>query len=425
WPTDPDFDGGGQRSPANMLTYYESTGGAQRWLANLSASYDLNSNLTGKATYGLDYSDGSRVTLITGDSRNAGDGVRDYGQGQLNENKTTSNLLELTLNYHKTTGNVTMEVLGGYSVQSFRNKYFWAAARGFDDYSSFSVMEGDLRTSYKAADAAASAIYADYNNWGVADDIRNGEQPSGGFASGINFAEGTLAQSYFPRPAGVSVEAIGANFYDNTDYLQSYFGRGNFTFSEKYLITATLRVDGSSKFGGSNKYGVFPSGAVAWKIHEEGFLPAAFSTLKLRAGYGVVGNQDGLGYGEYIRRERYADVSVGTAREIGVPGTTIQGSVNPELKWESTAQTSIGIDFGFVNERLTGSIDYYVKNTTDLLLRRNAAQPAVASQIFDNLDATVRNKGWELSLGYDFIERDDADFTISGNISHNENELRD
>ena len=425
WPTDPDFDGGGQRSPANMLTYYQSIGSSNRLLANLSASYDVNSNLTAKATYGLDASDGDRVTLITGDSRNAGDGVRDYGQGQLNENKTTSNLLELTLNYHKTTGNITMEVVGGYSVQSFRNRYFWATARGFDDYSSFGAMERDLRTSYNVADGAVSAIYGDYNNWGVANDIRNGAQPSGGFASGINFGEGTLEQSFFARPAGVSVEAIGANFYDNTDFLQSYFGRGNFTISEKYLITATLRVDGSSKFGGDNKYGVFPSGAVAWKIHEEGFLPDAFSTLKLRAGYGVVGNQDGLGYGEYIRRERYADVSVGTAREIGVPGTTIQGSVNPELKWEETAQTSIGLDFGFVNERLTGSIDYYIKNTTDLLLRRNAAQPAVASQIFDNLDATVQNKGWELSLGYDFIEADDADFSISGNVSRNENELQD
>lgn len=425
WPTDPDFDGGGQRSPANMLEYYKSTGETNRLLLNFSANYELNPNLTAKATYGLDRSKGERVTLVTGDSRNAGDGVRDYGQGQLNENITTSNLLELTLNYHKTAGNIQMEVVGGYSIQSFRNNYWWATARGFNDYSTFGAMERDLRGSYNAADAAASGIYPDYNNWGVSNVLEGGTQPSGGFVSGIDFGEGTLQQSYFARPAGVSVEAIGANFYDNTDYLQSYFGRGNFTISDKYLVTLTLRVDGSSKFGGDNRYGVFPSGAVAWKIHEEGFLPDAFSTLKLRAGYGIVGNQDGLGYGEFIRRERYADVSVGSSRQIAVPGTTTQGSVNPGLKWESTSQTSIGLDFGFMNERLTGSIDYYIKNTTDLLLRRNAAQPAVAVQIFDNLDATVENKGWEFSLGYAFIDQDDAEFSISGNISHNENELKD
>src|SRR5690606_16137618 len=262
--------------------------------------------------------------------------------------------------------------------------------------------------------------------------LQEGLEPSGGFVSGMTPFEDpdtgevrdTLSRTYFPRPANVPVEAIGANFYDNTDYLQSCFARGNFTINEKYLVTLTLRVDGSSKFGSNNRYGVFPSGAVAWQIHEVGFLPAAFSTLKLRAGYGVVGNQDGLGYGEYIRRERFSDVSVGNSRQIVVPGTTVLGSVNPGLKWESTAQTSVGVDFGLFNERLTGSIDYYIKKTTDLLLRRNAAQPAVAVQIFDNLDATVENKGWEFSVGYAFIDRDDVEFSVGGNISHKENELK-
>ncbi len=433
WPTDPDFDAGTQRSPANMLAYYSSTGETDRLLTNISASYDLTTNLTAKVTYGLDRSTGERLTLATGDSRGAGDGVENYGQGQLNENVTTSNLLEATLNYTKNAGNVKVDVVAGYSVQSFRNKYHWATGRGFSDYSTFAAMERDLRASYNAVNAAARAIYPKYNNWGVSNTLQEGLEPSGGFVSGMTPFEDpdtgevrdTLSRTYFPRPANVPVEAIGANFYDNTDYLQSYFARGNFTINEKYLVTLTLRVDGSSKFGSNNRYGVFPSGAVAWQIHEEGFLPAAFSTLKLRAGYGVVGNQDGLGYGEYIRRERFSDVSVGNSRQIVVPGTTVLGSVNPGLKWESTAQTSVGVDFGLFNERLTGSIDYYIKKTTDLLLRRNAAQPAVAVQIFDNLDATVENKGWEFSVGYAFIDRDDVEFSVGGNISHNKNELKD
>lgn len=425
WPTDPDFETGGNRSPANMLTYYRSEGATDRIITNLSANYKITSNLSAKATYGLDWSVGDRITLVSGKAINGGDGVRDYGQGQLNENRTTSNLVELTLNYHKEAGNVEIDVVGGYSVQSFRNNYFWAVARGFRNFNDFNSMESDLRDSYDAGDAAASRIYGDYNNWGISNDLRDGAQASGGFVSGINFGEGTLEQSYFARPAGVTVDAIGANFFDQTDYLQSYFGRGNFTISDKYIITATLRVDGSSKFGSNHRYGVFPSGAVAWRLDQEDFLPEAFTTLKLRVGYGIVGNQDGLGYGEFIRRERYADVSVGSARQIGVPGTTTQGSVNPELRWESTAQTAVGIDFGIANDRLSGSIDYYVKNTTDLLLRRNAAQPAVANQIFDNLDATVVNKGWELALSYLAIDTDDASFTISGNVSRNDNELKD
>ena len=425
WPTDPDFNSGGQRSPANMLTYYQSEGVTNRILTNLSAEYKLSSNLSAKATYGLDRSVGDRVTLVSGDSRNAGDGVFGYGQGQLNENVTTSNLLELTLNYNKKTDNLLMELVGGYSVQSFRNEYYWASGRGFTDYSNFDNMESDLRRTFDAGQSAASAAFDDYNNWGISNDIRGGTQTTGGFVSGINFGEGTLSQSYFSRPSGARMEALAANFYNQQDFLQSYFGRGNFTISSKYVITATLRVDGSSKFGSDNRYGVFPSGAVAWKLSEEDFMPEFFSSFKLRAGYGVVGNQDGLGYGEFIRRARYSDVGVGSARQIDVPGLTTQGSINPALRWESTAQTSVGIDFGILNEKLSGSFDVYVKNTTDLLLRRNAAQPSLVTQIFDNLDATVLNKGWELTLNYTPIETNDATLTFSGNLSHNKNELQD
>lgn len=426
WPTDPDFNTGGQRSPANMLTYYLSEGSTNRWLNNISADYKLSNDFTVKATYGLDWSKGDRVTLVSGDARNAGDGVQGFGQGQLNENLTISNLFELTVNYSKQLGNVKVDVIGGYSVQSFRNKYFWATARGFTDYSSFTNMESELRDSYDAADAAASAIYSDYNNWGVADLIRfQGNPLTGGFVNGIDFSERELSTDFFPRPAGVTVDAIAANFYDNTDYLQSYFARGNFTISEKYLLTATLRIDGSSKFGDENRYGVFPSGAFAWKLDQEDFIPDAFSTLKFRLGYGIVGNQDGLNYGDFIRRERFNDVGIPANREIGVPGTDARGFVNDGLKWESTAQTSVGIDFGVLNDKLTGSVDYYVKNTTDLLLRFEVPQPALSTIAFGNLDANVQNKGVELSLSYMAIDRTDASFSISGNVSYNKNELQD
>ncbi len=425
WPTDPDFNSGGQRSPANMLKYYKSTGATNRILTNLSADYKLSNNLSAKATYGLDMSIGDRVTLVSGDSRNAGDGVFGFGQGQLNENRTTSNLLELTLNYTKKTDNVAIEVVGGYSVQSFRNKYNWATGRGFTDYSSFDKMQDELQSSFDAGQRMASS-YGTYSNWGISDVLQyQGNNLAGGFVNAVDLTSGEFSTDFVGRPSGATIDAIAANFYDRTDFLQSYFGRANLTISDKYLITATVRADGASKFGADNRYGVYPSGAFAWKLSEEEFMPELFSTFKLRLGYGIVGNQDGLGYGEASRLARFGDAGVGSARQIGVPGLVTLGSINPGLRWESTAQTSVGLDFGILNEKLSGSFDVYSKNTTDLLLRVNAAQPSLQDQIFSNLDATVQNKGWEFTLNYTPIETDNATLTFSGNISNNKNEVKD
>jgi TonB-dependent starch-binding outer membrane protein SusC len=422
WPTDPAFDPGGQRSPANMLNTYKSTGTTNRILANFSADYKLMQNLSVKGTYGFDWADADRVTIVNGEAINVGPNAG-FGAGQLNVNKNINHLFELTATYDKKAGNVDINFVAGYSVQSFRNQWGWAIGKGFTDIRDFDNMEDELRDNFDAGEAAAGSFFGDYNNWGISNDLRVQGQPSqvGGFVNGIDFDGGSLEQEFFPKPAGVTLNAIGANFYDQTDYLQSYFGRGNFTINNKYIITATIRADGSSRFGDENKYGVFPSGAVAWQLHEEDFLPEAFSTVKLRAGYGIVGNQDGLSYGEFIRRERWADVSVGDSREINVPGSSTQGGNRQDLKWEQTSQLAIGVDFGFMNDRLSGSIDWYNKETTDLLLRYVPAQPALESIIFQNLDATVENKGWEFSLSYAAIDNEQSGLTISGNISQNKN----
>jgi TonB-dependent starch-binding outer membrane protein SusC len=420
WPTDPNFNPGGQRSPANMLHTYNSTGETNRILTNLSAEYKLTSNLSAKATYGFDYSNGERVTLVNGESFNVGDNNFGYGQGQLNHNKNLNHLVEVTAIYNKKAGNVDINFVGGYSIQSFRNQWNWATAKGFTDFKDFDKMEDELRNSFDAGQEVAESFYEDYNNWGVANNL------NGGFVNGINFDSDEFPSSTFERPAGVTVAGMGANYYDQIDYLQSYFGRANLTFNEKYMFTATLRADGSSKFGDENKYGLFPSGAIAWQLHEEDFLPESFSTLKLRAGYGIVGNQDGLSYGENRRRERWADVGApNNNREVFKPGTATQGSWNRELKWESTDQFSVGIDFGFANDRLSGSLDYYKKGTSDLLLRYRPAQPYLQDIIFGNLDAVVENKGWEFSLNYAAIDNEDAGLTISGNISQNKNMVKD
>ncbi len=421
WPADPDFNNtGGLINPANLLKYYDSRGIQNRILVNPSVEYKIMDGLVAKLNYGLDFSDADRVTLISGLSNNVGNNVTGNGLGQLNNNRTLNHLVEATVTYNKSFGSVDMEILGGYSVQSFKNTYNWVIARGFSDFK-FEQMESDIRDSFDAADAAASSATSEYNNWGISNDITGGDETSGGFA--MSFP--ALTPVFFSRPAGVSVNSLAANFYDRTDYLQSYFSRANFTISGKYLITATVRVDGSSTFGDNNKYGVFPSGAFAWQLHEESFVPDFFNTLKLRVGYGVVGNQDGLGYGNFVRRERAADVSITENGSIGIPGTLAQGQVNPNLKWEETTQQTIGFDFGFFGERVFGSLDFYKKETSDLLLTVEVAAPALVPTRFENLDAIVENKGWELELGFEAIESNDVSLTISGNVSQNKNMLRD
>jgi TonB-linked SusC/RagA family outer membrane protein len=422
WPTDPDFNSGGQRSPANMLEYYKSTGSTNRFLNTLSASYKLTNSLTAKATYGLDYSNGDRITLLSPKSINAGNNLNGFGQGQLNENKNINNLVELTLNYSKKIGKVAIEAVGGYSYQSFHNKWNWATAKGFATGSDFDGMDSQLRDSYDAAYAATNGAFPIVNNFGFTKNVTaTGVVP--GFVSGID--NGATVQKDIAFPSGVTTLAMVGNYYDQTDFLQSYFARGNFTINDKFLVTATVRADGSSKFGPDNKYGIFPSGAVAWKMHDEGFMPEIVSTFKLRASYGIVGNQDGLGYGEYRTRNRYSDASIDDNRQVFKPGASNQGTVEPSLRWESTTSTGSGIDFGIISNKLTGTFDVYLKRTTDLLLRANTAQPAEATSFFKNLDATVENKGWEMSLSYNAIEKEDATFTISGNVSHNKNKLKD
>jgi len=427
WPTDPEFNAGTQRNPANMLETFQSEAATNRLLTNLSASYNLTDNLVAKATYGLDYIDNERVTLVTPDAIGAGDGVQGFGQGQLDGSRNINHLGEFTLTYTKQLDNIKIEAVAGYSIQTFRNDFFFAQARGFV-FSDFSNMEDELRSAFNAADAAAGSIYEDYNNWGVTGDLRSNDPnvPGlGAFVGGINFDDAALERTFIDRPAGVGVDGIAANFFDQTDFIQSYFGRANITLSDKYILTATVRADGSSRFGEDNKYGIFPSGAVAWKMHEEVFMPDAFNTFKIRASYGIVGNQDGLGYGNFIRRARWADATVGNARQIDLPGTTVSGDVRPDLQWESTTQTGAGVDFGFIDNRLTGSFDWYLKNTTDLLLRIFPAQPSLVPIQFENLDATVQNRGWELALNYIFVDNDDISFDVGGNISRNINEVQD
>ena len=219
--------------------------------------------------------------------------------------------------------------------------------------------------------------------------------------------------------------AIIGNTSNRVDELQSVFGRVNFNIADKYLLTATLRTDGSTRFGANNKYGYFPSFAAAWRLSDEAFIPDAFADLKLRAGYGITGNQE-IGSNAYTNRQRYNDAGL----SVTPTGVTITNSTqlpvafeNRDLQWESTSQINIGVDFGFLDNRLRGSVDYYKKNTDKLLLKVLSAQPAANDFNWRNLDANVINEGVEFALEGDVVNQDDFSWTISANLSFNNNKV--
>lgn len=205
------------------------------------------------------------------------------------------------------------------------------------------------------------------------------------------------------------------------DELQSYFTRINLSYDEKYYLTSTVRIDGSTKFGSDHAYGMFPSLAFKWKLSQEDFIPSFFSNLSIRAGWGTTGNQD-IPHNLYTRRQRYGSPSLNVQDGVVIPGGL--GTVtfeNQGLKWEETQQTSLGLEFGFMNNRLRGSLDFYNKTTTDMLVQLNAAEPAPQAFVWRNLDADVINRGIEVDLQYDIFDNQSFGWTIAGNASFNDN----
>jgi TonB-dependent starch-binding outer membrane protein SusC len=205
--------------------------------------------------------------------------------------------------------------------------------------------------------------------------------------------------------------------------LISFYGRANYTYNDRYLFTFTLRDDGSSRFGSHNRWALFPSGAIAWKVKEEGFLKDndAINDLKLRVGYGVTGNQD---IGNFRYSQTYAITSNAGTYFGGTFFAPYNVTViaNPNLKWERTAQFNVGVDFAVHDNKLKGSIDLYSKKTTNLLLAIDAIQPAVSSTYLDNIGA-MTNKGVELSLDASVMSKTDFSWNANFNISYNKNKI--
>lgn len=206
------------------------------------------------------------------------------------------------------------------------------------------------------------------------------------------------------------------------DLLSSYYVRLNNIIDDKYLFTFTARMDGSSKFGTGNKWAFFPSGAFSWKLMNENFMKGSntFTDLKLRVSYGISGNQaiQSLQSKTLLGVNNYP---IGGVLQTGVYPAVLG---NSNLKWETTKQFNVGLDFGIINQRVTGSIDYYVKNTDDLLQTRSIPANSGFTSQLDNL-GSISNKGIELGLQTTPVVTPNFRWNLDLNLTHNKQKFTD
>jgi TonB-linked SusC/RagA family outer membrane protein len=233
------------------------------------------------------------------------------------------------------------------------------------------------------------------------------------------------AYGYYNLAAGATPQVQGtfggaANQFDANQFL-SVFGRANYTYKDRYILTATARSDGASRFGASNQYGFFPSGAVAWRISQEPFLVGnkTISDMKLRFGYGQTGNSNFANYQSQARLGTNSYIFNG----VRVGGTTINTLGNPDLRWERASQYDLGFNLGLWQNRVSFEADIYSRTTSDLLLARPVPRTSGYGSIFSNV-GSVRNQGLELSLNTVNVQGKDFTWSTTFNISFLKNRVR-
>jgi TonB-dependent starch-binding outer membrane protein SusC len=235
------------------------------------------------------------------------------------------------------------------------------------------------------------------------------------FSSNSQYGNKIIIAEGQPYYNGIGTSPTGSRILKSdknpTEELQSFFGRAIFNIKDKYLLTGTLRADGSSKFGSANRYGYFPSVALGWNISNENFMKdvSQISNVKLRASYGQTGNQN---YPAGVAQTTFRlDYNLN-------PATYSQfTNLNPELGWETTTTTNLGLEFAILKGRVNVVVDYFNRNTKDILFARDAAAPGpTSSQRWVNLDdARIINKGIELAINSNLIQK--KDFSLGLNIN--------
>jgi len=287
--------------------------------------------------------------------------IEQKGFANIRNNTQNERLMDVSLNYKAVFGKHNLNVLALYEWQTQLYQGNYAQARGFFNNS----------TTYNALQA------------GDLSDV---------------------------RPDDISS-------YKNERTLVSYLGRLNYSFLDRYLLTASIRRDGSTVFGANYKWAYFPSASLAWQIDREPFMAnqKIFSGLKLRGGYGVTGNQQGLSALNSIALVKSAGVTYFGGQEI----TRFKASQNSnaDLRWETKKQTNLGVDFALFNNIVRGSVDVYTAKTEDLLFDYTVSIPPNRYEIMKANIGSLENKGLEIALAVDVIKSENTTLTLAGNVS--------
>lgn len=368
------FQPGDQRNPVQMLAYFDDRDFVNRFLTNLSATYQITPSLSYRAVLGLDNSKSERTAFadprlgsnayggtINVFGRDYQNGIQGYGRVTRQNLETKSTLIEHYFTYDKTFNNVhAINAVAGYSYQSFQTSYTGSFGWG-------------LNTPVVTPKDVFVKDYSKFKNY-------------------ANFVPG----------------------FDRNE-LQSVFARVNYTYKDKYFLTATVRSDGSSKFGSNNRYGTFPAFAFKWRVLEEAWaqntLGKLFSDFNVRVNYGKLGSQDNLGSYAALNLQQTFDVGSG-------PVTRFIQQGNPNLKWEEVATTGVGVDFTTKNGRLSATVDYYKNERTNMLFF--APTPggfAPTSSWWINLPGNVVNKGWEFSVNYKLVKGNKFNWDVNANVT--------
>lgn len=375
------YQPGDQRNPAQMLAYFDDRDFINRFLINLSASYQITKDLSYKIVYANDnsasertaYADprlgsnayGGTVSIFGYESPNSG--IQGNGRVTRQNLDVKSTLIENYLTYDKVFSNVhALNVVLGYSYQSFENKYKGTVGWG-------------LNSPVTKPTDVFNKSYGAFKNY----------------------------TTYVPG-------------YGNNE-LQSIFGRVNYTYNDKYYFTATVRSDGSSKFGTNNRYGVFPAFAFKWRAMQESWaqntLGKLFSDFNVRANYGTLGSQDNLGSYAALNLQQTWNPGNGSSTRFIQQG-------NPDLKWEEVTTTGFGVDFASKDKRLNVTIDYYNNERKNMLFF--APTPggfAPTSSWWINLPGKVSNKGWEFTVNYLIVKGKKFTWDVNLNMTTVKNNI--
>ncbi|WP_243641612.1 SusC/RagA family TonB-linked outer membrane protein [Maribacter algicola] len=362
-------------NPLERNRIYLDEANSNRILANIMPSFEIVKGLTYKTNLGIDYISTNRDVQFLPYQLLEG-----FENGTLDTRTTVNSntLVENTLTYVLNTGNHGLTLLAGHSYQEFLYEQKRFEMEGF---------------------------------------ANNGIEPR---------YQDQISTEIFPT------SQTGTAYKDE---IQSFFGRVNYTYADKYLLTATMRADGSSRFGADNKYGYFPSFALGWNIANESFMEnsTVFNTLKLRASWGRTGNQDGIpskvSLASFIDSKADNDTYPINGTETTLDdypfGTVPVRTAFPGLKWEVTTQTNVGLDFALFQNRITGSLDYFSKVASDVVLFANRVDPIQPTEkIWTNIEELeIQNNGLELALDYRGDFSSDFTYNIGGNISYTDNKV--